>query len=508
MNLTRSVVIHIGSHQTVVGYNDSETPTCILPSSYIKNKSTNEYIFDYYEMLSVRDELNLDQIKNDIEVFTLLNENGLPYNWEMIERQWDYIFQEKLLIDISQYPLVINLPILNNMDTIKFIMEKYMELCFHKFNIPMLQFIMEPLSMTLSCGKKNGIVVKMDMNGCSVIPIIDGNVIKNGIISNKFGIEFLNYIILNKINALTENSSDNDEEKKINDANDAQNLSSYEMWYNNETWVQELRTQYLGISDRDLNETKRFYDEQTEMYIRQQEQYAQLNNTKINRDLLISNYQANNNPLEINKNFLLKQINDKPKTIRMKQKDIFALTEPIFQPKLFNDKFHNTDGLIDIIDKSLKKTVNIINSQGINKQTSINTVGATILLPLQKTKNANEKRDNDTDDLLNDSSIMLNSNGVNNSSGANSIPEHIYNSLLNNIIIIGDGILIDGLETRIHKELTIRYPQYKVNNVAMTIPLKRTLNGWYSMCTMSQMPNWELGHWYLPRDLQTAPISQ
>lgn len=492
MNSTRSVVIHIDSHRTVVGYSDSEVPTCILPSSYIQNKSTNEQIFDYYEMLSLRDELNLEQLKSQIDVFTLLNENGLPYNWDMIEKQWDYIFKEKLQIDITDYPLVINLPILNNADTIRFIMEKYMELCFHKFHVPMVQFIMEPLSMALGCGKKNGIVVKMDMNSCSVVPIIDGNVIKNGIVSNKFGIEFLNFIVLNKIEQLAG--------KNTEDSNN--NLSSYEMWYNSETWVQEMRTQYLSISDRDLNETIRYYDEQTKMYIRQQEQYAQLNNTKINRELLISNYESNNNPLEMSKNFLLKRINYTPKTIKLKQKDIFALTEPIFQPKLFSEKFTNAEGLIDIIDKSLKKTVNIINSQGINRQTNISTVGASVVLPLQKSKNSNDKKENDTDDMFNDSSMMLNNTTSTTTSGANSTPEHIYNSLLNNIIIIGEGVLIDGLEARIHKELAIRYPQYKVNNVGMTIPLKRTLYSWYSMCTMAQMPGWELGHWYLPRDLQ------
>ncbi|CAL9732329.1 actin-related protein 7 [Monosporozyma unispora] len=504
-----SIVINIGSYSTIVGFSNTELPSCVLPSSYMRKKSNNdEYIFDKYEMLQVASPRHHELNSEDYDVFTLVDNNGLPYNWEGIMKQWEYIFQEKLKCLTEEYPLVIVIPMISKTTQLRIIMEKYMELAFDKFNFPIIQFIIEPLATTLSMGKKNALIIDIGFNGCKITPVYDGIIIKNGITKNKFGGSFLDYVVNNFI----EKKLDDDDVEMGNDSDE-----SIKTWWNSNTWIQDFKHSMLQVCDKDLGELERYYQEQETMYLKQQEQMKQLGGTGIVTGAVPA-FNSNiinmtNNPLTQDKNYLYKP---SARTIKLNQKEILNLTEYLFKPQLISAKFNKDEGLSEIISKSIKKTAATLSSNnnstkdsesGINENETattnsnsnmIRTVGASVIIPPKinrSNKSDNIDNNNNKSKFLDDPNLnhSMNENGSNTTTRT---PELIYSSLLTNVIITGSTSLILGMEQRIIQELSIRFPQYKLITFANQYMMDRSLQNWLSGVTMSNLPTWELGRWY------------
>lgn len=522
----KCIVISIGSYSTVVGFSNMELPTCILPSTYMQNKNnSNEYVFDKYEMLQIASPNNNTFSKDDYEVFTLVNENGIPYNWTALERQWDYIFKEKLQCDPREYPMVISIPMISKISQLRILMEKYMELAFEKFNVPIIQFLLEPLATTLSMGKKNALVIDIGFNGCKITPVIDGVVIKNGVTKNKYGGAFLDYVISKFLDEKVKNSNEN-----VNTDSDLKEKTPIDIWWEANTCIQDFKMSMSQVCDKDLKDLERYYREQEQMYLKQQEQMKQLGGTGIVTGTVPA-FNSNiinmtNNPLTQNKNYLYKPFN---KTLKLTQKEILGISEYLFKPNLFSETFPQDDGLSEIISKCIKKTAaTICNSTSNNadgditsadksgdisnnihknmnsslNNTMIRTIGSSLIIPPKPTsdnssinnKNSGLNRFDNNINFLDEfpSSIQIGSNG----NSVTTTPEHIYSSLLTNVIITGSTSLINGMEQRIIQELSIRFPQYKLITFANQYMMDRQLQGWISCCTMANLPTWELGRWY------------
>lgn len=551
----KSIVINVGAHSTVVGFSDTELPICIIPSTYMKSKKNEEeeeqYIFDKYDMLQIASD---DTMNDKYDVFTLVDNNGLPYNWEGLERQWSYIFQDRLKCDPCEYPLAVSIPMIVKNTHLRVIMERYMKLAFEKFNIPIIQFILEPLATTFAMGKKTALVIDVGFNGCKVTPVFDGVVIKQGITKNKFGGAFLDYLIndfMNKKVKKVESGPHGDDDGDIvmdggeGEAEAKEDVkTAVQIWYESNTWIQDFKSSILQVCDKDLNELQRYYQEQEQMYIKQQEQMKQLGGTGIvtgavpafNSNLV----NVTNNPLIQKKNYLFKPLN---KTLILNQKECLDLTENLFKPNLISDKFSKEDGLSEIISKSIKKTAatisnnndiendkkkkkndgnemnnssksngNSSNSGSSNVNNVIRTIGASIIIPPKlvgstssNTSNNKIKLDMDQSRFFHDEMSSLyndiihqDTNNSGNTSNSNPMvtPEHVYSSLLTNVIIMGSTSLTNGMEQRIIQELSIRFPQYKLITFANQHLIDRQLQNWISCCTMANLPTWELGRWY------------
>lgn len=532
----KCIVISIGSRSTIVGFSDRELPTCILPSTYMQNKNNlNEYIFDKYEMLQISSSRNNTASKNDYEVFTLVNENGIPYNWTALEKQWDYIFKQKLQCDPKEYPMVISIPMISKTIQLRILMEKYMELAFEKFDVPIIQFLLEPLATTLSMGKKNALVIDIGFNGCKITPVIDGIVVKNGVTKNKYGGAFLDYVISKFLDQKVRNSNEN-----INTNLEPKEKTPIEIWWESNTCIEDFKMSMLQVCDKDLQDLERYYREQEQMYLKQQEQMKQLGGTGIVTGTVPA-FNSNiinmtNNPLTQNKNYLYKPLN---KTLRLTQKEILSISEYLFKPNLFSETFPQDDGLSEIVSKCVKKTAATIcnstnnNTDGDNTNTDkngeissnnhknvgvnpnntmIRTIGSSLIIPPKPTSDGTNSNRNsglnrfDNNTNFSDgfpSSIQIGNSG----NSLTTTPEHIYSSLLTNVIITGSTSLINGMEQRIIQELSIRFPQYKLITFANQYTMDRQLQGWISCCTMANLPTWELGRWYSQEEWISAQNS-
>lgn len=128
--------------------------------------------------------------------------------------------------------------------------------------------------------------------------------------------------------------------------------------------------------------------------------------------------------------------------------------------------------------KSVKKAGASINSMKANTSTNPNGLGTSHI-------NTNVGDNNST------------------ASSSNISPEQVYSLLLTNVIITGSTSLIEGMEQRIIKELSIRFPQYKLTTFANQVMMDRKIQGWLGALTMANLPSWSLGKWYSKEDYET-----
>lgn len=479
----KCIVIHSGSNSTVAGFSNVDLPKCVIPSSYIKFQSKpDEYVFGLFEMLEVANDA---KAKSDAEVYTIIDENGIPYNWEALEKQWRYIFEKQLKCNPSEYPLLITVPTIKD-ELSTYIVEKYMDLAFNKFNIPVLQIIIEPLSIALAMGKNSALVVDIGSHGCNVTPVFDGTVIKNSIMKSKFGGDFLDY----QISELFKGKLTQDKEGDTVNMEDGSTKRSIDIWLESNTWIKDFKVNMLEVSDRNLIEIEKYYQEQSDMYIQQQTELQKYNNNKMNMDAITS-VSKNNNPLNQKKNYLFKNMTEKT-TMQFENRECYKIPEYLFQPEMLSEKFSNADGLGELISKSIKKAGASISSMSNNV---VNNIGPSMTLT--------KKNSTTIGAMINGGPNNKNNNITTTTSSTSTMtPEQIYSLLLTNVIITGSTSLLDGMEQRIIKELSIRFPQYKLVTFANQIVMDRKVQGYIGAVTMANLPSWELGKWFTKEDYE------
>ncbi|CAB4252137.1 similar to Saccharomyces cerevisiae YPR034W ARP7 Component of both the SWI/SNF and RSC chromatin remodeling complexes [Maudiozyma barnettii] len=500
----KCVVIKIGSHHTIAGFNNTELPQCILPSSYLK-KGSDEYIFGTISMLEEAIAKKDKDTNENLEVFTTVDENGIPYNWSVIEQQLKYIYDTQLKCDPQDLPLVITVPHLKS-ELANKVLERYFDLAFTKLNVPVLQIIIEPLAIALAMGKTSALVIDLGSSGCNVTPIVDGTVVKTSVMRSRFAGDFLDYRITQRVEDIVKkkkNSSSSSEvidaEGDINISTEDNNSSNYkdsvDVWLEANTWIHDFKMNMLQVSDKELPELERFYKEQAEMQIRQQEQLQQYstNNAEAKLDSAAIASIQNNNPLLQKKNFLYKLSNQ---TISLESRQCYELAESLFNPSMISDKYTKEDGLGEIIGKAIKKAGASVSSVGTN---TIGALGASMTIQPMNTQSKNNIFGNNNDNSNNNNN---NNVGINSLGTTATTPEYIYSMLLTNIIVTGSTSLINGMEQRIIKELSTRFPQYKITTFASQITMDRKIQGWTSSVSMSNLPSWELAKWYTKADYE------
>ncbi|QLG71488.1 hypothetical protein HG535_0B05300 [Zygotorulaspora mrakii] len=466
----KCVVIHNGSCSTVAGFSNMELPKCIIPSSYVKRNNDEKRIFGTFEMLD-----ETEKNESTSNVYTLIDGRGYPYNWEDLEAQWRYIYEEHLKVSPAELPLVISVPASNG-DTDMKIMEKFFDLAFNKLKVPILQILIEPLAIALSMGKSSALVVDIGARGCNVTPIVDGTVVKSGVMKSKFGGDFLDYQITNS--------------EFFNKEYDATNLSSCEMWFSSNTWLQQFKSTMLQVSDKNYSELERYYELQRQQQQQQQQAFP--------------NFALN--PLTQKKNFLFK----KSKTVTLELRDSYKLAESLFEPKdalkaqgesqvQSHSQPHlqqpaSNIGLSELMSKSIRKA-----GAGVSSTGTLGGGGTGASLTL------NEKGSQHNTNASSNSQLT---NGVANPATSGITSEQVYSLLLTNVIITGATSLIAGMEQRIINDLSIRFPQYKLTTYANQIMMDRKVQSWIAMNSMSNLPNWELGKWYTKQDFDLLKQSQ
>lgn len=299
MTETTCVVIHNGGRTTIAGFSDQDLPQVVCPSSYAKGKD-GEVVFGYLEML-----------QNPGEVFTIMDSRGCPYNWEALEQQWRWIYEQVLEISPEELPLVITVP----PDLSAGTRSKYLELALEKLKVPVFQMVVEPLAISLSLGRNTSLVVDIGASKITVTPIIDGSVVKPAVLRSKFAGDFLDYQVAENLkNSLPIEPAG--EDSKVPE--------SFKYWESSRTWIHDFKATMLQVSPSKIQELEGMQDTMA----------------------------FSHNPLDNKKYFLYKKGN---KTLTLEQRECYKLAEMLFQPQLASDQFAAKEGLAELVVKAVKK---------------------------------------------------------------------------------------------------------------------------------------------------------
>lgn len=434
--MKKCVVIHNGSSSTVAGFSNMELPQSIISSSYVQKG--NERVFGTFAML---DEC---ESKEECEVYTIMDKNGMPYNWEALEAQWRYLYEYELKVDPQELPLVISVPATHS-EIDPQVVENYFDLALNKLQVPALQIVVEPLAVALAMGKSSALVIDVGARGTTVTPIVDGTVVRSGVMKSRFGGDFLDYQVAKLL------------EEPLGS-------SSHEAWYNSATWIREFKSTMLQVCDKNLSELERYHRDQL---LLQQQQQQQLGGA-------YHNYMTN--PLTQKRNFLLKKNN---KTVTLELRDCYRVCEYLFQPQLASPDYASRDGLGELLSRSIKKAAASVSAQG----TPGGGQGASLVYNRHQPQLQPEQPSTTT------------------TTASSATTEQVYAQLLTNVVITGSTSLVAGFEPRIVSELAVRFPQNKLATYANQIHLDRAVQGWIAMGAMAALPGWQLGQWHTRREL-------
>jgi len=98
-------------------------------------------------------------------------------------------------VNIKDHPIMFSEIPINPRD----LREKTVKFFFEKFGIPAFYLSKAPVLTTFSHGKSSGLVIESGSSGTSIIPITEGYALINSMTMNKYGGDWLNEQILNRI---------------------------------------------------------------------------------------------------------------------------------------------------------------------------------------------------------------------------------------------------------------------------------------------------------------------
>jgi actin-related protein len=113
--------------------------------------------------------------------------NGLIEDWDAFEYLMDYAYSKCLFTDPQHHPVVFTESPLNTKQK----REKLTELMFEKYNVPGIMVCKNAAAAAFSCTIPTGIIVDSGATHTSAIPIYEGYVICNAIVSTPMGGNFI-----------------------------------------------------------------------------------------------------------------------------------------------------------------------------------------------------------------------------------------------------------------------------------------------------------------------------
>ncbi|ODV63858.1 Actin/actin-like protein [Ascoidea rubescens DSM 1968] len=193
-----SVIIENGSSRTRAGYSNEDYPSVIFSSNYAQNSKTGKTFIGDDIFLK-----NLDFNYENLEIYTLSDDNGLIYNWDHLAQNWEYIYRNLNIEDSKDYPLIITEQVWNSFKNKK----KYCQLAFEQFEVPIFSIFKKPLCNLFGLGKSTGLIIDIGSSITNINPILDGTILFKGSVHSKIA---GNYIDLHILNYLKKNHYHND----------------------------------------------------------------------------------------------------------------------------------------------------------------------------------------------------------------------------------------------------------------------------------------------------------
>merc|ERR1712142_576664 len=187
-----ALVFDIGSHTCRVGYGGDFEPKLIYPSVVgLYYKQTNDPAqqntmqeTDQPTYLVGKAQLTLPL--ENVEIHRPIDKDGIIKNFTIVEHLIKFAYKQ-LHLKSSEHPVILSEPAWNDSES----RQKLANLFFKKFNVPALQIIKSPILALFSQGKATGMVVDIGHKTVSTTPVVNGIVLKQGVLRNLFAGEFI-----------------------------------------------------------------------------------------------------------------------------------------------------------------------------------------------------------------------------------------------------------------------------------------------------------------------------
>ncbi|KAJ3200383.1 1-phosphatidylinositol-3-phosphate 5-kinase, partial [Entophlyctis luteolus] len=164
-----AIVLDVGASSVKAGHAGIDTPSAVFPAAA---SAVNNH-------LSVGD-LRVWQWSENAEIKHAVA-NGQVTDWSVFEALCNHAFSERLFVDsMSEHPLLISEAAWASRDS----REKLIELAFETFKVPAFYVAKAPVLSAFSAGKATALVIDSGADCTSVVPVVDGFVLKKAIQRN------------------------------------------------------------------------------------------------------------------------------------------------------------------------------------------------------------------------------------------------------------------------------------------------------------------------------------
>ncbi|KAI8897686.1 actin family, partial [Globomyces pollinis-pini] len=166
-----ALVFDFGSSLSKVGYAGEDSPKTVLPS----------YVGQVNDPSNTKTKvLGINQIyksRQNMEIISPFDHDGLVNNWEVFENLWDYTYSDILRVESKDHPLMFA----NRSWDTKANREKLCELAFEKYDTPGFYLGRSAVLSAFAAGRATALVIDSGASTTSVVPVFDGYVVKKAV---------------------------------------------------------------------------------------------------------------------------------------------------------------------------------------------------------------------------------------------------------------------------------------------------------------------------------------
>ena len=175
-----SLVFDLGTFNHRIGYSGEDSPK--ISYQPVIGEDSDKYYFHEYGL----------RYKNPkTKVKTFMNKDGTIDNFDLFEKNLNYILEDNLYLNLSDHPLLFSEPSLHN----KANRIKLTEFMFEKYKIPAIYICKSAVLSGFSCGRSTCLVFDSGHNTTYAVPVHEGYALQKCLIKNDIGGDWVTNLV-------------------------------------------------------------------------------------------------------------------------------------------------------------------------------------------------------------------------------------------------------------------------------------------------------------------------
>ena len=175
-----SLVFDLGTFNHRIGYSGEDSPK--ISYQPVMGEDSDKYYFHEY---------GLRYINPKTKVKSFMNKDGTIDNFDLFEKNLNYILEENLYINLSDHPLLFSEPSLHNKSN----RIKLTEFMFEKYKIPAIYICKSAVLSGFSCGRSTCLVFDSGHNTTYAVPVNEGYALQKSLIKNNIAGDWVTNLV-------------------------------------------------------------------------------------------------------------------------------------------------------------------------------------------------------------------------------------------------------------------------------------------------------------------------